>query len=145
MDMPPSRYKVVEKGRRLVVVDTYSGAMVTGAHPSLDGRERVTRPAARAPDRPAPTPPRKQATAPTGTITTRPWYDDKAPRTLEIPESASNTWLIVAAILAACALVVWYLFGFFGLFVIGFFLLQTGLRKGLRKAVTGWLDQFDEA
>jgi len=47
MDMPPSRYKVVEKGRRLVVVDTLTGEAVTGDESARQSRIAAARRPAR--------------------------------------------------------------------------------------------------
>ena len=163
MDVPPSRYRVEERGRRLVVIDRATGQTVTGAHPTLASRvdhvaprtpppppmaSPAPRPSDRAPPPPSysPPPPRSgPAGARVSEVTTQPWYDDKAPRTLLLPESVQNTWLVVGAVLFTLAIVAWFLIGFIGFFVIAFLLLQKGTRTALRKAATGWLDQFDEA
>ena len=142
MDVPPSRYRVEERGRRLVVVDRATGETVTGVHPEMGGStaRSTPAPASRQPDRAAPEP-RKRAPGAATTLTTQGWYDDKGPRTLVIPESDSSTALVIVAVVAVAALVFWFFLGFVGVFVVGFFLIQS--RKGVRGAITSWLDQYD--
>lgn len=143
-DAPPSRYKVVERGRRLVVIDTRTG------QPAV--REPVVR---------APAPGRAPATLPIETaapstvddrsgnavLVTSRLYDLKGPRRIVITEAASNRMsrgiagvvigLIVFAILAV----------FFPLLLLLPFALvfQPKVRAGFRQWVTARLDQADQA
>ncbi|URW75215.1 hypothetical protein M9980_11780 [Sphingomonas donggukensis] len=128
---PPPRYRVVEQGRRLVVIDTVTGA-----------------PAARSPT--APEPP----SAPSGltrtafdgraTLVTHPLYDAKGPRTLTL--SGEEARLIdgvrVVAIGGAMMFVALALF-FPWLLLAPLAFTDRRVRRGLRAAVTRWLDRYD--
>jgi hypothetical protein len=138
MDVPPSRYKVVEQGRRLVVIDTWNGD------------RPVTRQAARpdTPTRPVPTGPvrvarpqvgRQRADLPDTVITTQPWFDAKGPRRVKIAGGAHLFMLVLSLGGMAAALVV-MMWGWPVLVVIGFILAQKRVRSGLRTAITAWLD-----
>ncbi|WP_394654333.1 hypothetical protein [uncultured Sphingomonas sp.] len=132
---PPSRYRVVEQGRRLVVIDTRTGA------PADQGRDV-------APMEKAGLGPERIAFDGRAVLVTRPFYDDKAPRRLVLDEGAAR-WLenarslgigtavltVVAAIFAPSIIAV---------AVIGAVALANPkTRAGLRKPITAWLDRYD--
>ncbi|WP_423606468.1 hypothetical protein [Sphingomonas sp. MS122] len=143
-DAPPSRYKVVERGRRLVVIDTQTG-----------------QPAVREPVAHAPSPPGAPAYQPVETLTrsnvddrsgnavlvTSRLYDLKGPRRIVISPTASNRMSRgiggVAIILIAYAI----LAIFFPLLLLLPFvlLLQPRTRNGFRQWITARLGEADRA
>jgi len=139
---PPSRYKVVEQGRRLVVIDTWNGDRpVTRQAPEAPARPRTPE-QARAALRPA-QPRRPAGTAtdiPDLAVTTQAWFDSKGPRLVALDPGAQGlalVLLIVAGVLATLMILSW---GWPVLIILGFFLAQKSVRAGLRNAVTLWLD-----
>lgn len=125
---PPSRYKVVERGRRLEVIDTHTG-----------------KPASHAPVAAEPGKPHTgSAGIDSDSFTTRAWFDDRAPRTIRVnyvirARLLSLRWGLAIAV----ALFVALLFLFWPLAVMLIFALVSGpkLRAQLRAASTRWLDQ----
>lgn len=141
---PPSRYKVVERGRRLVVIDTRTG-----------------QPAVREPMVRAPSSPGAPASRPVETMTpssvddrsgnavlvTSRLYDLKGPRRIVISPAASSRMnrgiggiaivLIAYAILAV----------FFPLLLLLplVLLMQPKTRNGFRQWITARLDEADQA
>ena len=118
---PPPRYRVVERGRRLEVIDTRA-----------------------APVDPVPAPklfPRQMRFDSSGEITTRAFYDTKGPRTIRLDSVSAATIgrvKIVAlfalfAFIAAAVAVPWLL-------AIPFALFNKGVRKPARDGITRWLD-----
>jgi len=162
MDMPPSRYRVVERGRRLIVVDSRTGAPVTGLHAEdqarIDAlrqrleapsptprRDLPPRPSTVAQSRP-PAPPPSPVPAALGDptiLTTQPWFDDKAPRRLRIVENNSTTLAIALVMMFFAVIVLFMIFDWPGLIVAAVILLN--LRKAFRAAMTKWLDALEEA
>ncbi|AJP73551.1 hypothetical protein [Sphingomonas hengshuiensis] len=146
MRPPPTRYKVVERGRRLEVIDTWSGAVATP--PMAETRERRGRT-----DRaPAPAPSRPAATAPADSrdtlFTTQPWYDDKAPRAIR--ESYANkarvqkfTQIAAFAVAVTLGLSV-VLWPWVPLLLVPLFFADESRRR-LRAAATRWIDTLDQA
>jgi hypothetical protein len=127
MKPPPTRYKVVERGRRLVVIDTRTNAPVSGH----------AQPVRQAP-----------AGVDDGSVfTTRPWYDEKAPRTVRLNyatrQRIKNVRFAIA-VAAAVFVVLLFLFWPFSL-VLAVLLAQPKLHKQARGAVTRWIDGFDQA
>lgn len=143
MDMPPSRYKVVEEGRRLVVVDRLTGERVKHQIHEKPHRPDMPRAEMRAPT-PAPAPRPRQAGR--GRVfTTDSWYDAKAPRTLALDDDKLGALMLVGGIATSIALFAFFFFGLVALFVIGFLFLQKGTRESLRRGATGWLDSLPAA
>ncbi|WP_267396929.1 MULTISPECIES: hypothetical protein [unclassified Sphingomonas] len=139
-DVPPSRWKVVERGRRLEVIDRLSGKAV--AQHELPGNA-------------APGPGRLtgalQSLRPQqtrfdggGTLTTHPFYDAKGPRTLQLDggSAALIARVRIAAAVLGMALAVAALAWPWVLLVL-VPLLQGSFRKPLRAAATRWLDRVD--
>jgi hypothetical protein len=139
--VPASRYRVIEEDRRLFVIDTWAES----------GRPVQT----------APSPlPKSSGGAPAGLlrqslpkqtrfdgsaeVTTHPFYDDRAPRTIKLDaarmQMLARVKLGVFAASFAFALVVisnpWFL-------VAPLVLLNPGLRKGVRSILTAWLDRAE--
>lgn len=133
MQPPPTRYKVVERGRRLVVIDTRTGSPVSEHREAAPPAQPVQRSPAGVDD---------------GSVfTTRPWYDEKAPRTVRLNYAARQRIKNVRfgiALAAAVLVVLLFLFWPFSL-VLFVLLAQPKLRKQARTAVTRWIDEFDQA
>lgn len=143
-DAPPGRYKVVERGRRLVVIDTRTGQPAT----------RETRPA---PPAPPPASPAsvivRGAPAPVddrsgnAVLTTSRLYDLKGPRRIVIGEAASNRlsraiggWVIAAIVFTILSV-------FFPLLLLlpAVLLFQPKVRAAFRNWATARLDEADQA
>jgi len=131
-EIPPSRYKVVERGRRLEVIDTLTGqpAAPGPVVPSTEG-SALSRPS-------------QLHLGGDGTLTTRRFYDDNGPRTLTLDTGAAATLskLRLSAMGIAMALVI-FAIAYPWLLLLPFALIDPRIRKGLRKAATTWLDRFD--
>lgn len=144
MDMPPSRYKVVEQGRRLVVIDTWNGNVPVTGHLPVPGE--TSRPATVEQARAALRPTRRQpgadagASAPETIVTTQPWFDAKGPRRVRIGGSGQGQLLVAAMVAAMAVVLLLILQAWPVLFVAGFALAQPRVRGGLRQGVTAWLD-----
>lgn len=149
MDAPGTRYKVVERGRRLEVIDTWNGnAPVKPGADRVQAPRRTLESAARS----LHAPPVEQVRAPKldqrsrGLLHTRPWYDDKGPRQIVVTQQGEEKLRglrIVASvglfILAVMAFLFWPL-----LFILPFFLWNDGTRKNLRAASTKFLDELNQ-
>lgn len=145
MDMPPSRYKVVEKGRRLIVVDRLTGEQIKHQIHAQPHRSEQ-RYGLESMERPAPPPaPRKEGPGRMGGVfTTQDWYDDKAPRALMLNDQAFNTLLFAGVVLFAIGFAAFVFIGWFALFAVGL-LFQKGAWAALKRGVTAWLDDLPEA
>lgn len=133
MKLPPSRYRVVEKGRRLVVIDTQTGAPVSqhgdGAPPAQPVR-------------------RSPAGVDDGSVfVTQRWYDDRAPRTVRLNyatrQQIKNIRFAIAIAVAVCVVIGFLFWPVLILFAV--LLAQPKLHKQARAAVTRWIDGFDQA
>ncbi len=146
-EVPPSRYKVVERDRRLVVIDTLTGKPASAPGPIPPAADR---------DHPAPPPVERPVTEtePRGIddrsgaaiLTTSPLYDLKAPRRIVMGDrfnekigGAIGGWLVAAFVAFSIA----FLF-FPWLIVLPFVLaLQPKLRAGIRTWITARLDEVE--
>ena len=167
MDMPPTRFRVVERGRRLEVIDTATGQSIAGKPRSaragssigatredtplmLDqvvGRTSVPR------SKPVPQPSAlPHATRLDGTVsfTTRAFYDDRAPRTVTLDPARAK--LVRAAAFAALVLLVvtpallfmlaWSSFPL--LVVLAAVVFNPAVRQRVRAAVTSLIDRYTD-
>ena len=143
---PPSRYKVVERGRRLEVIDTRTGERATSHHapPPLPGGEGLF-----------PKMRRLRSSAPAAgtagldadTFITKAFYDAKAPRTIRINyvtrkllDGVRFGGALVIALLVAFGFLFWpFAFSVFA------FLLSDKVRTKLRDASTRFVDTLDQA
>lgn len=139
-DVPPSRWKVVERGRRLEVIDRLSGKAVAQHGRPTEAAPRQQR-LARALGSLRPQQTRFDGG---GTLTTHPFYDAKGPRTLQL-DGGSTALIarvrIAAAVLGmalAVAAVAWP-----WVLLVLVPLLQGSFRKPLRAAATRWLDRVE--
>ena len=145
-DVPPSRYKVVERDRRLVVIDTLTGqpASAPGPIPPADRQDHPPSPIERpvAEDEPRRIDDRSGAQI----LTTSRLYDLKAPRRIVMGDrfnekfgKAIGGWLIAAFFAFSIA----FLF-FPWLIVVPFVLaLQPKLRAAIRQWITARLDEVE--
>jgi hypothetical protein len=162
MDMPPSRYRVVERGRRLIVVDSQTGAPITGLHAEDQARIDALKQRLEAPQQaPRRDPPPRPFTAPSsppppplrapgpaglgdpGILTTQPWFDSKAPRRVRIAESNSTKVAIVAVASLFAVVTLFVMFDWPGLVVAAVILLN--LRKPILAGITSWIDTLEAA
>lgn len=140
---PPSRYRIVERGRRLEVIDTRTGKPVPSSVPPRLGQDdRKGRPLLQ-----------RLRRAPAGVddgnvFTTRRWYDEKGPRTVRMNfrTRAKIDRLRYGAAIAIALLVA---FGAL-LWPVGPILLVSlasapKLRAQLRAWTTRWVDGLDQA
>jgi hypothetical protein len=153
MDMPPSRYRVVERDRRLIVLDTHDG----------------NRPVVRTPVPPPPAQPRRDSLRPSRPITTdeaaqdlgkamdairagnadpvfetQRWYDDKAPRRVRLRKQGGNGMGVAIIAILFVVMIGIVSFGWPLLVVAAFLLLQPAARKAFRRSVTRWLDKQEQ-
>ncbi|WP_240610079.1 hypothetical protein [Sphingomonas pokkalii] len=161
MDMPPSRYRVEERGRRLVVIDRASGREVS-PHKSLlplaggvDSPKRQ-RPGAAAPPSPPPSGREaqgwkfgfQQRKATPESFVTRSWFDAKAPRTIKLNYTAHSRLAALrfgGAIVIALLVVGFILFWPWFPFTLAVVAAPQRSRALLREASTRWIDGFDQA
>lgn len=142
-DAPPGRYKVVERGRRLVVIDTQTGRPAT----------RETAPAPAPPPVSFPSVIEREAPPPVddrsghAVLTTSRLYDLKGPRRIVINEATSNRmsraiggWAIVLIAFAILSI-------FFPLLLLlpVALLFQPRARTAFRTWMTARLDEADQA
>jgi len=124
-NQPPSRYRIVERDRRLVVIDTWQDGTQppdTPQHPN--------------------SPFRRIAFDGRATLTTHALYDSKGPRTIMLDPGSAATLkgIRIALILAVPAIAIAAWFAPI-LIVAPIVLLQRGARARLRAAATAWLDR----
>lgn len=132
MRPPPSRYRVVERGRRLEVIDTRQrGVARAPADPARRGSiaDRL---------------PRRIAFDGSARLVTARFYDDKGPRTIALdPANATIVrWAEIGLILVAAICVALVVFAPWLLVVIPL-LADKRVRQPVRAAVTRWLDTVE--
>lgn len=148
MDMPPSRYKVVEEGRRLIVVDRQTGEPLKHQIHSKPHRrdQRYGLESLKREERPKPRPGRAGAGVGADRVfTTQSWYDNSAPRALVLTDNALAGLIAGGAILMTVATIAFFVLGFFALFVLVFLTFQKGPRTAFRTAATTLLDSLPQA
>ncbi len=162
MDAPSSRYKIVERGRRLVTIDTLTGEEA-GPPPSSglappDAQARI------APSGPGNSSAEAQAnsprpqgrilpradSAPKGSfmLSTEVWFDARAPRDLSISILGLGWQLVVRSRFLLVILVLLFLTASWLLFLLPLLLVpavRRGLARLFRPFITRLLDQFDPA
>lgn len=161
MDMPPSRYRVEERGRRLVVIDRKTGREVSHTKSPLPlaggvgggdvGQKRrglrIAPPASGRGtqawrfgiQRPKATP---------DSFVTRSWFDAKAPRKIKLNYAAHSRLAGLrfgGAILIGLLVVGFFLFWPWFPFLLAMVAAPQRARVLLREASTRWLDGFDQA
>ncbi len=152
---PPQRYRVVERGRRLEVIDTWNGDRpVSAPLPPMPGRrdtmEPAPSPAAKAPPvhlrlSPAKAQTRQQLNG-GRTLRTAAWWDARGPRTLYLSHKGDDALTRAVGYAGALIAILFVV----GLFVppFGFLLIVLAVSKPSRNAVrariTEWLDALDQ-
>lgn len=132
-DMPPTRFRVVERGRRLEVIDTHAGkappARRTEAPRPMDGKT----PRFKLPE--------KLRFDGGGSWTTDGFYDAKGPRTVTLDASAMQKLRYVGAGLVA-VVIVWVLLAAIipALWGAPLLLINLKVRDTLREWATGFID-----
>ena len=137
--VPPSRYRVVEKRRRLVVIDTLTGETATRAMPATPPRPEQVSLARR-----LPTGPQQTSFDGRAVLDTHSSYDLKAPRTIHLDPGATAFlgWLKIGAAVGAALFVAAVIFQPW-LFALIFVVLQPVNRSRARTRITRWLDRYD--
>lgn len=155
MDMPPTRYRVVEQGRRLVVIDNWTGQpaqhmMRAPEVPRFDEHRRTTIEQASAGLRAPPPPPRHSAGpgagvgGPNWTLSTQSWFDDEGPRRIRIGPGEQGQLTILLGMAVAVTIFATFFLGWILLPLAFFALLQPGARKVIRSGITVWLTGLGE-
>lgn len=129
MQPPPSRWRVIEKGRRLIVIDTRAGDVPVPASPRAD-------------QHPMEGPALSTLHADRRTLVTRRWWDAKGPRTIQLDYGGARSLDQARGALAVGAAILLLLAFFFPLFlvVLPIALLQPRTRDRIRGGIAGWLD-----
>ena len=144
-DAPPSRYKVVERGRRLVVIDTRTGQPAT---------REVNPAAAKPPAGPSGNAVIDQVTPRTiddrsgnAVLVTSRLYDLKGPRRIVISDTASNRMSRAIGGIAIVGIAFVILAVFFPLLLLlpVVLLFQPKARAASRNWMTARVDQADQA
>lgn len=153
MRPPPTRYKVVERGRRLEVIDTLTGksasssvslplAGVKGGGVGAAPRDLSAPPASGR---------RAQAGSAgldSGAFVTRRWYDDKAPRTIRmnyVNRARLTNLRYGIAVAVALLVVLAFLFWPFAMILVVLVTMNPKIRTQIRTGITRWIDGFDQA
>ena len=144
-DMPPSRFRVVERGRRLEVIDTRA----VKSEATISGKPEPTKSPAKplAPVKGAGLDQwaskklsEKMGAKTPGTWTTSRLYDAKAPRTFVLGEQGMQTMIFVAAGLIV-AIVLAIIFP--PLFAVPLALANPKIRGFVRRWATEQIDRFE--
>jgi VIT1/CCC1 family predicted Fe2+/Mn2+ transporter len=167
MDMPPTRFRVVERGRRLEVIDTATGRAI-GDKPRSDragssvasaradtplmldqvvGRASVPR------SKTAPQPgalPRATRFDGTVSFTTRTFYDDHAPRTVTLNPARAKilrgvAFVALVLLIITPALLLMLAWSSFPLLVVlAAVVFNPKVRERLRAGVTSLIDRYTD-
>ncbi|UZK65283.1 hypothetical protein [Sphingomonas sp. M1-B02] len=139
MRLPPTRYKVVERGRRLEVIDTWTGGP---ASPRLVDHERPAERGTLAAPLHAP----KLDSRGRRVFTSAGWYDAKGPREIVLSEAGERRVaglkigaIVLLVLIAIVAFIFWPL-----LLLLPFLLLRADTRKALRTQGAAFLDGINQ-
>lgn len=141
-DAPPTRYKVVERGRRLEVLDTWNNdAPVKPMAGAPSPPARLDKAPSPRSVRPGPSPHSP------GTLTTSAWYDAQGPRQIALTaagEAKLKGLKAVGGITAMfAALAIWF---FWPLMLLAVFALLRGdARTALRRGAATFIDRINDA
>lgn len=147
MDMPPTRYRVVERGRRLEVIDTRPTRHAMELRPDfpLPAPEARTRSdtAKRSADKPALT----MDSHGNRVIATATWFDAKGPRRIAVAGYHAVNMADKARALMTGAALVWFVASvlFAPLWLLPLVLAVPKVRRALRAWLTLWFDKLDQA
>ncbi len=148
MDMPPTRYRVVEQGRRLIVIDTQAGR--SSAPPVFVSRREMVsgRPdalEARRPQAGGAEPRGRYAGGEGFSFVTARWYDGAGPRRIRLDPDGTTQLIAVLLIGLVVAGFLVTLIGWPILLVLGFLAFNPKVRAGLGKAGATWLTALDKS
>ncbi|MBS0283626.1 MAG: hypothetical protein JSS15_04320 [Proteobacteria bacterium] len=136
MEPPPSRYRVVERGRRLEVIDTRATAAPAARSAPATASSSL-----------AGTPPARSSAATGRSLTTMRLYDEKAPRIVRLDAAGAATlgrMRLLALVIAMAWLLATIWQPWFGVLPL-FLLARNGLGATIRRRVTRWLDRYEIA
>lgn len=137
-DMPPPRFRVIERGRRLEVIDTRTGQPVARQPEKPTSPKTAETPRSRLP---------QKIRFDGGAVwTTHRLYDAKGPRRLTLDAGSVQQLQMAGAGLVVGA-VLWAGLALFfpPLWVLPTILASGKSRAALRGAVTAWLDRIEAA
>jgi hypothetical protein len=155
---PASRYRIEERGRRLVTIDTWAASGAVDPLPPRNGTDAADVTPRTEHDSQAgrdlgnvqslyETALRGGAQALTDrTLVTKNWFDLRGPRTITLSSlMAQELYVAIIVSLAAplALFVIWLLFGWFGLFATGAIMAQLAHGGKARERLAGWLDRGD--
>jgi hypothetical protein len=148
MDMPPTRYRVVEQGRRLIVIDTQAGRSSTP--PAFVSRREVFAGRPNSLEGPRPEPgkaePRGRYAGGEGfSFVTARWYDGEGPRRIRLDPDGTTQLIAVLLISLVVAGFFVTLIGWPVLLVLGFLAFNPKVRTGLGKVGATWLTALDRS
>ena len=131
---PPSRYRVVEQDRRLVVIDTLTDESATRDRGPVSQK--------------APLGPERIAFDGRAVLVTRPFYDDKAPRRLMLDDATATVAenarsIAIGAVAAAVAVAILMPAATVVLVAALAIVGSKSGRAALRAPITAWLDRYD--
>lgn len=143
MDAPGTRYKVVERGRRLEVIDTWNhnapvSEMRDPGSPAVRADDAVSAARAMGASRPI--------AGSARSFQTSPWYDEKGLRTVPLTaqgEAKLKGLRLMALILLFAAVVIAFI-SWPILLVLPFVLVNAQTRKQLRAAGTKFIDGINQ-
>lgn len=145
--MPSSRYRVVEQGRRLVVIDTLAGNApirpVSSPLPEMPGGERRKREAPRAVAPPRPEPRGRYAGGGGVSFATARWFDNEGPRTIRMNQDGQTQLGMALLVLLVVVGFIVTIIGWPVLLVLAFLAFNPKARGGFRTAATTWLTALD--
>ena len=141
MKAPPPRYQVIERGRRLIVIDRRTGEPASRpprSGPRSDGAKTGQ------PRRSLPSLPVRTRFDGGATLTTHPLYDEKAPRTIRLdPGSAASLGRVRIIALCLAVMVVVAIVAQPALIVLAAVLAGKPVRAAIRRHATRWLDRVE--
>ncbi len=138
-DAPPSRYHIVERGRRLVVIDRWHGSKPgSTALPGTAANNLASL------DTPRPGTLRRTSFDGRAEFVTHPFYDRKGPRTLKLDASTAASIRRVQMGLAAAAAVLAILVFWTPWLIVPAVVLLTSsrTRAGMRNGMTALVDRL---
>ena len=150
MDAPPTRYKIVERGRRLEVIDTWNGNAPVRTIRDPEIAVPHSSPAPRSSDANAAVESMRAARLDQqgrAVLNTAAWYDAKGPRTITLNaqgETNLQALRVFAFVLLFIGALLVYLFWPFSL-ALPFTLMNGETRKKLQNGVAKFLDGLDQA
>jgi hypothetical protein len=143
MDMPPTRYRVIEQGRRLVVIDGWSGRPVQADRPAAPDLPRDTRAKPVQASTPSTPPPAGYTGTRPFLLKTARWFDDQGPRTISIGQTGQGQLVIGLLFALFGGVILFSLFSWVLVVILGFVLIQPKAWRGLRRGITIGLTALD--